>query len=345
MLTQDWDLGYRAEPSSDCSTSASPRARSSPPTTSPRSSSTPSDANATALLPVIAELELDGDAARGADLLDGWDGRADVDSAQAAYFAVFWRNLLDDMFGTLPEQTRPEGGDRWFGVVSALLGDPDARWWTNEDDGVDGRDAMIAAALDEAWSEASDRMGSDPDGWRWGRLHTLTLTNAELRRVGHRPDRVAVQPRALRARRRLVDRQRHRLGRGHRLRRRLGAVDAHDRRSRRSRRVHVDQPHGCVGPRVPSRTTPTRRRSGSAARRGRGRSRWPPSATRPPTRCSWIPPAESAGRRRRLRPRGTCAWARRCRAAAGGRSSSAGRCSSRASAPSSRAGARSRTAR
>ena len=41
MLTQDWDLGYRADPSSSSSTSASPRARSSRPTTSPRSSSTP----------------------------------------------------------------------------------------------------------------------------------------------------------------------------------------------------------------------------------------------------------------------------------------------------------------
>lgn len=144
-------------------------------------------ANASALLPVIAELPLEGDAARGADLLDGWDARADVDSAQAAYFAVFWRNLLDDMFGSLPEPTRPSGGARWIAVVDTLIDEPDARWWTNEEQGVAGRDAMITTALAAAWTEASDRMGRDPDGWRWGRLHTLTLTNQSFGQSGVGP--------------------------------------------------------------------------------------------------------------------------------------------------------------
>jgi penicillin amidase len=187
MLTQDWDLGYRAlgierlldeRIASGEKLTADDLAEMQLDT---------ADANANAMLPVIAGLELDGDAARGADLLDGWNGRADVDSAQAAYFAVFWRNLLDDMFGALPEHTRPAGGDRWFGVVSGLLGDPGARWWMNEDAGVAGRDAMLAHALDEAWGEASDRMGGDPDGWRWGRLHTLTLTNQSFGESGIGP--------------------------------------------------------------------------------------------------------------------------------------------------------------
>ena len=96
-------------PSSSCSTSASPRARSSRPTTSTEIQLDTADANAAAFLPVIAELDLDGDAARGAALLDGWDGRADVDSAEAAYFAVFWRNLLDDMFGVASRADPPRG--------------------------------------------------------------------------------------------------------------------------------------------------------------------------------------------------------------------------------------------
>ena len=96
-------------PSSSSSTSASPRARSSRQTTSAEIQLDTADANASTLLPVIAELDLDGDAARGAALLDGWDGHADVDSAEAAYFAVFWRNLLDDMFGSLPDETASGG--------------------------------------------------------------------------------------------------------------------------------------------------------------------------------------------------------------------------------------------
>ena len=100
---------------------------------------------------------------------------------------MFWRNLLDDMFGSLPDETRPVGGDRWFGVVDGLLDDPDAVWWTNEDEGVAGRDAMLAHALAAAWDEASGAMGSDPDGWRWGRLHTLTLTNQSFGESGIGP--------------------------------------------------------------------------------------------------------------------------------------------------------------
>jgi len=187
MLTQDWDLGYRArsiEQILDERIASGEKLTADDLTEIQLDTG---DANASTLLPVISELDLDGDAGRGAALLDGWDGHADVDSAEAAYFAVFWRNLLDDMFGSLPDQTHPVGGDRWFGVVASLLDEPDARWWTNEDEGVAGRDAMIAAALDDAWSEASDRMGSDPDGWRWGRLHTLMLTNQSFGESGIGP--------------------------------------------------------------------------------------------------------------------------------------------------------------
>lgn len=187
MLTQDWDLGYRA---AGIERLLAERIAEGGKLTADDLAEIQldmSDANAAAFLPVIAELDLEGDAARGAALLDGWDGRAAVDSAQAAYFAAFWRNLLDDMFSELPEATRPEGGDRWFAVVGSLLGEPDTPWWTNEAEGIAGRDAMIAHALDAAWEEASDRMGSDPDAWRWGRLHTLTLTNESFGESGIGP--------------------------------------------------------------------------------------------------------------------------------------------------------------
>jgi penicillin amidase len=187
MLTQDWDLGYRAAGIERLLAERIADGAKLTVDDLAEIQLDTSDANAAAFLPVIADLDLEGDAARGAALLDGWDGRADVDSPQAAYFAAFWRNLLDDMFSALPEATRPEGGDRWFAVVGSLLGEADAPWWTNEAEGVAGRDAMISHALDAAWEEASDRMGSNPDAWRWGRLHTLTLTNQSFGESGIGP--------------------------------------------------------------------------------------------------------------------------------------------------------------
>ncbi|QAY74957.1 penicillin acylase family protein [Agromyces protaetiae] len=177
MLTKDWDLGYRARAidariqaliATGEKISADELADIQLDTT---------DANAQSFLPVIEGLDLDGDAARGQALLDDWDGHADVDSPEAAYFAVFWKTVLDRMFRDLPEGTRPAGGDRWFTVVDTLLDEPDSQWWTDPDTDATGRDAVIAASLAAAWTEASDRLGSNPDRWSWGKLHTLTLTN------------------------------------------------------------------------------------------------------------------------------------------------------------------------
>ncbi len=187
MLTQDWDLGYRA---AGIERLLQERIASGEKLTVGDLAEIQldtSDANAAAFLPVIGELELDGDAARGAELLEGWNGSADVDSGEAAYFAIFWRTLLGTMFASLPDAARPEGGDRWFRVVGTLLGEPDAAWWTNGQAGVAGRDEMIAHALDAAWDEASELMGDRPDRWRWGRLHTLTLTNQSFGESGVGP--------------------------------------------------------------------------------------------------------------------------------------------------------------
>lgn len=187
LLTRDWDSGYRA-------LAIKQRLQTLVASGAPITAADladiqldTADANAQALLPLIASLELDGDAARGQALLAEWDARADADSAEAAYFAVFWRTLLDCMFGDLPEGTRPSGGDRWISVVDRLVDEPNAAWWRDADTGAEGRDAVISAALAGAWQETSDRLGDDPSQWRWGRLHTLTLTNQSFGESGIAP--------------------------------------------------------------------------------------------------------------------------------------------------------------
>jgi penicillin amidase len=186
-LTMDWDLGYRAR---TIEQRIAALVASGAPITADELADIQldtADANAQALLPVLGSLALDGDAARGQELLAGWDARADADSAEAAYFAVFWRTLLDCMFAELPEGTKPAGGDRWVAVVGRLLDEPDSAWWRDADTGASGRDAVLAAALEDAWAEATELMGDDPSRWRWGRLHTLTLTNQSFGESGIAP--------------------------------------------------------------------------------------------------------------------------------------------------------------
>jgi penicillin G amidase len=183
MLTRDWDLGYRAERIDrrlrelvDAGTPITNEAMS-------RIQADTFSANAAQFLPILTELGADGDAARGIELLADWDAHADADSASAAYFAMFWHHLLHAMFeGKLPEGTEPAGSDRFFSIVGTLLAEPESPWWTNGD--ATGRDEMLAAALEAAWQEGEERMGSDPTTWRWGRLHTLTIRNGSFGESG-----------------------------------------------------------------------------------------------------------------------------------------------------------------
>ena len=136
--------------------------------------------NASFLVPRITGAKVSGSTADALSLLKGWDFTQPRDSAPAAYFNVFWKNLLLDTFGDeLPEDYLPSGSDRWFTVVRNLWATPDDPWWDDKrtPDKVETRDDDVVRALDEATAELSGLQGSDPSGWRWGALHTLLVQN------------------------------------------------------------------------------------------------------------------------------------------------------------------------
>jgi penicillin G amidase len=192
MITKDWEYGYRAN---QIAVRLQALVASGTKITAAQLASIQGDtydANAATLVPLI---EAVGKAAgsgstagRAAALLAGWNYHDDPDSAAAAYFNVFWKNLLHDAFGRkLPASAPPTGGDRWFAVVQNLVAQPDSPWWADSELGVADRDGMIARAADDAWKEARGLMGDDPASWRWDRIHTLTLTNASLGTSGVAP--------------------------------------------------------------------------------------------------------------------------------------------------------------
>ncbi|RAY10632.1 penicillin acylase family protein [Actinomadura craniellae] len=116
----------------------------------------------------------------GTDLLAGWDFTQPAGSAPAAYYNAVWRRLLLATFNDeLPDGARPDGNDRWFEVVRALLDRPADPWWDDvRTPGVkETRDDMLRRAVREGYAEVRDRLGDDPGEWRWGDLHTLKLSN------------------------------------------------------------------------------------------------------------------------------------------------------------------------
>jgi penicillin amidase len=144
------------------------------------------------MAPVLTPYLLDADLpggywSSGQRLLARWDFHQDPDSAAAAYYNVVWRNLLALTFhDELPEDAWPDGGDRWYAVVSRLLERPDDPWWDDvRTDGVrETRDDVLEQAMRDARDELTGREALDPHEWTWGHLHRLELRDPTLGESG-----------------------------------------------------------------------------------------------------------------------------------------------------------------
>ena len=183
VLGYDWDYGYRSSRIADLLESTGRPvgvADMSAIEMDTRSGLAP------ALVPALTGLSLakDGDSGRldeARSLLAAWDYQESEGSAAAAYFNAVWRNLLSRTFDELPASLSPDGGGRWFEVVTALLKTPDSPWWDEKGTAkVERRDDVLKAAMRDALTELTKRLGNDPSKWRWGDLHTLTIQNQSL---------------------------------------------------------------------------------------------------------------------------------------------------------------------
>ncbi|MFL1377429.1 penicillin acylase family protein [Nocardiopsis protaetiae] len=173
LLTDDWDYGYRSQRINDLLEEAI----AAGPVTGADMSEIHMDSyhlGAEGIVPHLLDVEVTGVAAQGQELLRDWDLYTEPDSAGAAFYQATWRHLLPVLFDEL-DPVAMTGNSRGMYVVGALLEDPDAVWWAGGE--ADGRDAVLAAAMEAAAAELVDLLGEDPADWRWGDLHTLTATH------------------------------------------------------------------------------------------------------------------------------------------------------------------------
>ncbi len=190
FITDDWSYGSRSQRIVDLITGQIDQGR---PFTVADMQSIQMDswsANADFLVPRLQQMPVSDQAAAAVALFDGWDYQQTQDSAAAAYFNAFWRQLITRMFDdkTGTEFTTASGDDQYFEVIRNLWEVPADPWW---DDATtpetEGRDAVVIASLEAAATELSGLQGADPAGWRWGALHTLLLQNATLGSSGIKP--------------------------------------------------------------------------------------------------------------------------------------------------------------
>ncbi|MEV5749743.1 penicillin acylase family protein [Actinoallomurus sp. NPDC052308] len=171
MLTRDWAYGYRAARIAELVQ----RAPKIDAATMGRIQLDDRNGFAPTLVPHLLRVG----SGPAVALLRGWDFTQPAGSAPAAFYNAVYRHLLLRTFNDeLPDGARPDGGDRWFEVLRNLLNRPDDPWWDDvRTPARETRDDMLRLAVKDADHELRDRLGDDPKKWRWGDLHTLTITN------------------------------------------------------------------------------------------------------------------------------------------------------------------------
>ncbi|TDR93591.1 penicillin acylase family protein [Enterovirga rhinocerotis] len=107
-----------------------------------------------------------------AEIFSGWDGSLHEDSAAAALFEVWWTHhlkpalLLKAAKGDKALAALLAPGDHET-LLAALEAPGSVPWLADASE----RNASLAETLSAAVADCAKRLGEDPAGWAWGRLH------------------------------------------------------------------------------------------------------------------------------------------------------------------------------
>jgi penicillin amidase len=184
FITADWDYGFRAQRIVDMIQNAPGKIDIA---YIQKMQGDNYDPNMAIVMPLILDAKLTSDLEPARELLKSWDAQASADSAPAALFEAFWRNLLKNTFqDDLPKKYWPTNGSRWDEIMRNLVKEPDNFFWDDKTtkDQVETRDDIIAKSFSEAVSELNSNLGKDMSKWSWGQLHTSTFRNGTLGKSG-----------------------------------------------------------------------------------------------------------------------------------------------------------------
>jgi penicillin amidase len=147
------------------------------------------DSAAAVTLPYLFKLQFDDPlVSQALDSLRSWDQQDAMNSAPAAVFNLFWRQLILSTFSDdLPDGPLPDDS-RVVAVFTNLLPVSDSSWWDDQTtDAVETRDDTLRSAFILAVDQGQAAMGPDLAKWRWGILHTATFVNQSLGESGVAP--------------------------------------------------------------------------------------------------------------------------------------------------------------
>lgn len=108
--------------------------------------------------------------------LGGWDRRMDAGAVGASIFAAWTARIAHRV-------VHPELGDELYRLL-LLVRSPMTSWGYSALRDHAGERTLLAAALADACAELAAALGTDPDGWAWGRLHRFRFDHPIARTIG-----------------------------------------------------------------------------------------------------------------------------------------------------------------
>jgi penicillin G amidase len=136
-------------------------------------------------IPLLRGLSSDRPRVQAAlERLRGWDMQTDPDSVPAALFEIFTMQLaevvLADEVGTARDHYLTNGASQRI-FLHQLAGQPDAAWWNDVTTATtESREETILRAVEDTVAWFEENVGSDPERWTWGELHTATFVSQPL---------------------------------------------------------------------------------------------------------------------------------------------------------------------
>lgn len=125
--------------------------------------------------------EVDTQWAEQQDWLAEWDFFAERESPYPMFFAIFWTQLVEQIFD---DQLTPpaQGLQPTRDLVLRLLDEPDSLWWDDAQtvDSLETREDILRRAFMNAVETIRDEFGAVRSRWRWGDIHQVDFRGIPL---------------------------------------------------------------------------------------------------------------------------------------------------------------------
>ena len=180
LITEEWNSGFRAQRIVDMLEAAP---NPIPMDYVQQMQGDNQDLIAQSLVPILLEIQFsDPELESAQQILQGWDYQADLDSAPAALFMIFWQNLVNNTFqDDLPEYYHVGVGSGAKEITRLLINSPDDPWW--DDPSTSNQENLkdiFRSTFEESYQQLIKEQGKDPLDWKWGDLHTITFQNQAM---------------------------------------------------------------------------------------------------------------------------------------------------------------------